>query len=177
MALPQRYFVAILPPKNITNRLYTLQDHYNLPPWEPSIGLHITLVSPFMTNQPTEDLISRLAPLIINRPPFEIKLSGLGRFDNEQSVIFIPIQSSSPLTALSEDAQLVLKDLRQQHSHPFRPHLTLANQASRSIVDEYIQHLAGIDPQEHFWCNRFMLLLLDEEARRWNVIHEFIFTP
>lgn len=171
------YFVAIIPPSDIVDRLSALQHRYNLPPWEPSVKLHITLVPPLTTHQPADGLIARLAPLIINRQPFEIELDGLGRFDNEQSVIFTIVKPNSPLTTLADNARKVLQNLHQPYARPFNPHLTLANQAPQQVIDEYFQRLAGIAPRERFWCDRFMLLLLDEELRRWNIIREFIFTP
>jgi len=174
--VPIRTAVAILIPEPIAGRLTELQHTYDLPPWEPRIPLHITLVTPFTTQETIEMLTKRIAPVVTHRAPFVIELGDLSRFDNEESVIFSSVTSTDMLTTLADTVLATVLDLHLPRSRPFIPHVTIANKAPREIVNGYFERLANIHVNERFFCDRFALLHLDEQNQQWYVTQEFPFT-
>src|ERR1043166_2536496 len=176
MDQPHRIATAVILPPEIAARLSELQQLHDLPPWEPAIPLHITLVSPFTMHETIDSLAARFSKVASDKSPFPIILDGFGRFDNEESVIFARVMPNQTLTQLAEDSFAAVQDIRSSQTHPFNPHVTLAAAAPKEIIDEYMHRTAGEQIHEEFTCDRFALLRLDESARRWEVIREFPFS-
>ena len=167
-----RVLLAVVLPEPLQSTLRSLQAQHQLPPWTPAIPLHITLVEPFDTTSTIEDLSERLKR--IPGHPFSIRLDGLGRFDNKESVIFAHVVPSSALTALAQSARTSLGELVGPPSRPYVPHMTLADSTTRENVDEYFQRLQDESLNYAFPCDRFALLRKDAAARSWGVIAEFL---
>lgn len=128
-----RYFIAILPPADISADARSLQEDmmskYNTkaalrsPP-------HITLHMPFRwKNTKIEELTSLLSQFFSALEPFRISLDGIGAFPPR--VIFLNVIGSKELT----DSQLRLSRFCRVNlglfnatraDQPFHPHMTLA---------------------------------------------------
>lgn len=171
------YFVTVIVPKEIAGRLAALQRRYNLPPWEPRLELHVTLVSPFPASENIKSLARRLTIIQEKRAPFEIELDGFGRFDNEESVLFAKVKPNVQLESLANQTMAALEVLRPSRTHPFTPHITLAAIAPRTVIDSYFEQLAAEKIQFQFLCDRFALLCLDQTERVWKIVKEFKFHP
>lgn len=167
---------AVMIPEQYAQELVLLQKAHNLPPWQPSIHLHITIVSPFTTHESIETLAQLWKP-IAERQKFDIRVDGFDRFDdNGMSVFFAHVDQNKPLAQLSDDALRAVSNLRLKRSHQFIPHISLAMRTESSVVDKYVQDCKKNAPKFTFICDRFSLLLLNEGAQRWDVVREFIFT-
>lgn len=177
LSIVRRFAAAIVLPDTPRRALENLQARHHLPPWEPSIPLHITLVSPFTTHATTNELAARWLPVVTGREPFPVNIQGFGRFDNEHSVFFATVSPSGALLSLADDALGAVSGLRALRNRPFVPHITLAALASREAVDGYFRSTEADAPRLSFMCDRFALLELDERSRRWDVMQEFPFTP
>ncbi len=172
-----RFLIAIVLPKPIARPLLALESKYNLLPWQPSIGLHITLVSPFSTEETIEKMTTRLTPVAIKTKPFAVKVKGFGRFDNAASIFYAQVVSSASLTKLADNAMAAVADLRPPRSYPkFTPHITLAAPANRTTIDQYFTKSTSDAPHLSFTCHHFSLLLLDKQIQQWNIISNFNFT-
>lgn len=172
----QRFLIAITIPKQTAHPLLTLQSKHNLPPWEPKIDLHITLVSPFSTSETVKALAVRLASIAGKTKPFTISVHGFGRFDNAESIFYAKVTPNSELTKLADNTLKAVIDLRRPRSHQqFTPHITLAAPTNRSTIDQYFAQSTLDTPQLSFLCNHFSLLLLDERGRRWHILKKFLF--
>lgn len=175
-ATTPRYVVAIMLPKPAALPLLAIQSKHHLPPWQPKIDLHITLVSPFSASATIETIRTRLAPVAAKTKPFRIKINGFGRFDNAQSIFYAKVTPNAKLIKLAKNTLKAVTDLREPRIHQqFTPHITLAAPADRAIVDRYFTQSIPNTPQLSFTCNTFSLLLLDEKSRQWDIVDNFIF--
>jgi 2'-5' RNA ligase len=120
-------------------------------------------------------MAARWAPVAVGRVPFPVRIEGFGRFDNEHSILFARVAPDDVLAQFADDALAACADLRQKRSRPFVPHVTLAVPSLRAAVDDYLQRLAADALDLSFTCDRFSMLRLDEEARRWEVLRDFPF--
>lgn len=116
-----------------------------------------------------------MAKVIASRRPFDIEIEGFGRFDNEDSIFYAHIKPSVHLTELADDILAAVSDLRGPRSRTFIPHATLATPTSLTVVNEYFRQTISDIPHLSFQCENFSLLLLDEQAHEWKVIHTFSF--
>jgi len=164
-----RVLLAVVLPEPLQSTLRSFQAHHRLPPWTPAIPLHITLVEPFDTTDTIEELSERLKR--VPGHPFSIRLDGLGRFDNKESVIFAHVVASEALTALAQAARTSLGELVGPPSRPYVPHMTLADSTTRENVDEYLRRLQGESLDYALTCDRFALL--QKDADHWDVVAEF----
>ena len=175
MAQNLKYGVAIMIPDPPAGELRRIQKDCNLPPWQPSFDLHITLIPPFNTRTSHEELLAALDRAVL-RSPFSVRITGVDRFDNAESVIYARIWRTDMLRRLYDDLAVATTTFRGATRRDFIPHVTLANPASRQTVDGYMKCTAGKVGEYDFICDRFTLLRLDEQARVWKPVHEFPFT-
>jgi len=168
-----RLLVAIVLPPGPAGTLAGIRERHALPPWKPAVPFHITLVPPFTA---LSDPSARWEP-VARRAPFPVRIDGLGRFDNSRSsILFGRIAPSGPLTSLATGA-LAAADGLPVPPRPFVPHATLAAPAPRTTVDAWMQQLVDEPLSLEFTCDRFALLELDETAREWHIVRDFVFTP
>ena len=127
------YFVAILPPKTLSEEIqrirYEFRDRFDSrhalksPP-------HITLLSPFRSHSEAEkEIVKSLAEVTDSMYPFRIRLNNYASFPPR--VIFIDVKRSNELGRIQE----MLENKARIQSHvfnynydrrPFHPHLTIA---------------------------------------------------
>jgi 2'-5' RNA ligase len=173
----RRFAAALVLPDEPTQILTAIAIRHRLPQWEPRIPLHITLTPPFTTHTTAEELEARWQVVAGGRTPFQVMLDGFGRFDNAESVFFVRVVENPELTRLASETLATVADLRIPRGHHFTPHVTLAASAPRQTIDEYVARTAADTPHLSFTCDRFSLLELDQNARQWDVVYTFIFTP
>lgn len=132
MKVMDKYFLALLPPKEILDRVHQikqkLQEEYGIkyalksPP-------HITLKMPFSYNEAKEDrLVGRLREFAACKEPFPLRITGVGTFGSR--VIFLGVERSETLLQLQHDLIVFCK--RELHlvdelsDRNFHPHMTVA---------------------------------------------------
>lgn len=167
-----KYGIAIMIPDPPGGAIRDTQKTCKLPPWQPKFDLHITLVPPFNTRKPKEEVI-RTFGLAALRTPFSIRLAGIDRFDNAESILYVRVWPTDSLRRLRGELASAALAYRKPSTTEFTPHVTLTNPASRQTVDGYERCAAGKIGEYDFMCTGYSLLRLDETARAWKPVHEF----
>lgn len=167
-----RYLVAIVLPPGPAGVLAGIRERHALPPWKPAVPFHVTLVPPFAA---PGDPSARWEPTA-RRTSFPVRIDGFGRFDNPRSsILFARITPSESLTSLASAALAAAEGLPVP-PRPFVPHATLAAPAPRATVDIWTERLTVEPLSLELPCDRFSLLRLDESAREWHIVRDFVFT-
>lgn len=128
-----RYFLAIIPPVPISERVMEIKtffrDQYNCkaPLRSPA---HITLHMPFLFKTGKEaELQTKLKEVALSCPGFKIRLNGFGAF--EPRTIFIEVEKNEALMSFQRDLsafnrrQLGLFNTNYK-DHGYHPHMTVA---------------------------------------------------
>jgi len=117
-----KYFIGIVPPEEIYQKVQDIQKPYGDNRLEPHITIRppVTPTDPAAWTHAVEGACQSFAP-------FTIALPTTGKFGNR--VLFIDVQSS-PLPGLYEAITKSIRpfepvDPRQQQNQPYTPHLTL----------------------------------------------------
>ena len=127
------YFLALIPPEDISRHLWELKQQVarkflckaslRSPP-------HVTLHMPFRwPNKKKEKLEKGLSHFSECHEPCSIKFNGFGAFLSK--VIYVQVESNQQLTLLQKDlCQLMTQKMSIHNANyqnkPFRPHLTIA---------------------------------------------------
>ncbi len=141
-----RLFVAIRPPEPIRAQLLAIMGGVPGARWQEEDQLHLTLrfVGEVDRHQ-AEDLAAALGSLY--HPPFEIALSGVGRFERRgKGALWAGFTPHDQLKSLHKKVdQTCLRVGLPAESRAYLPHLTLAR-TSRATgpVEPFIQRWAGL---------------------------------
>ncbi len=175
------YFIAILPPDAIANRVqevkkefvnkYDSKEAYNKPP-------HFTLIAPFKVPEQVEEVIvPQLIFFADEQTPFTLHLSGFNHFRDD--VIFIDIEDPSAMRALHGNLSDYLLNEMGFSSKIVRPksltpHMTVAY---RDLTADNFQKAwkeFNNRPFDYsFEVNS--IYLLKHDYTRWQPFYEFDF--
>ena len=158
------YFVAILPPKSIDERIDEIRKEFSdayksFEALEPPV--HLTLKEPFTLDPKDEALLLRkLEGLSLIHQPFYQELENFDRF--QKHTIYIKASKCVEITTLKKNMKKIFKEYFfnvQQDQMPFNPHYTIAY---RDIPEKTFD-LAWEDYQQktfeaNFTCTHFTLL-------------------
>jgi len=151
-----RLFLAIRPPEPIRDALLDLTEGPEPLRWQSDEQLHCTLRFIGEVDRPTaEDLAHALGSIRFD--PFELRLSGVGRFARARGgALWAGLAPKEPLAALAAriDRQCQLVGLAPER-RAYHPHLTLARWSGREpALGPWLQHHAGLAsdswPVAHF---------------------------
>jgi 2'-5' RNA ligase len=128
-----RLFVAIRPPESVRDLLIDAMDDSGELSWVADDNLHVTLRFIGEVERPVaNDLADTLGR--IRFTPFELRLSGVGRFDRRSGgALWAGIEPRKPVAELAAkvDRACVAAGLEPEH-RAFHPHITLARYKRRS---------------------------------------------
>ncbi len=163
------YFLAIIPPKNICEEVYTYKqiafEKFNS---RASLNspAHITLHMPFKWKNKKEDLlIEKLSEFSFTNFPFSIELNDFNSFTPR--VIFINVKESEQLNTLQKN---LIRHMRKElnilnadyKGRPFHPHMTVAfRDLKKSIFRETEAFFAKEKYHRKFEASQFCLLKHD----------------
>lgn len=122
-----RLFVAIRPPEPIRDLLIDAMDDSPEFRWQNDEQLHLTLRFVGEVERPVaEDLADALGR--IRSPRFDIRIKGVGRFDQRNSgALWAGVEPKEPLAALAAKAERAcVKVGLEPERRAFHPHITLA---------------------------------------------------
>ena len=132
-ALMHRLFVAIRPPEATRDLLIDAMDDSPELRWVSDDNLHLTLRFIGEVERPlANDIAVSLSQ--IRFPAFELKISGVGRFDQRNGgAIWAGVEPRKPVTDLAAkvDRACVLAGLEPER-RAFHPHITIARYGRRS---------------------------------------------
>jgi 2'-5' RNA ligase len=154
-----RLFVAIRPPEAVRDLLVdTMEDSPELR-WVEEEQLHVTLRFIGEVERPlANDLAAALSPLRFE--PFELRVSGVGRFDQRRGgALWAGVEPKGPIAALAAKAERALQSAGlEPERRAFHPHITLARWKGRSspAADAFVERHSGLASQL-FTIDRFVL--------------------
>jgi 2'-5' RNA ligase len=134
-----RLFVAIRPPEEIRDLLIDAMDDSPDFKWQDEDQLHLTLRFVGEVERPVaEDLAAALGT--IHAPAFELRLAGVGRFEQRNSgALWAAVAPKAPLAALAAKVEraCIAAGLDPER-RAFHPHVTIARwkgRRTREIAD------------------------------------------
>ncbi|HEX5238716.1 MAG TPA: RNA 2',3'-cyclic phosphodiesterase [Sphingomicrobium sp.] len=154
-----RLFVAIRPPEPVRDLLIDAMDDGADFRWQNDGQLHLTLRFIGEVERPlAEDIASALAT--IRAAPFELRVSGVGRFDQRNSgALWAAIEPKAPVAALAAKVERACQSVGlEPERRAFHPHITLARWKGRRTreVHDFLEHARGLS-SEPFRVDRFIL--------------------
>src|SRR5579872_804925 len=127
-----RLFVAIRPPEAVRDLLIDAMDESPDFRWQGEQQLHLTLRFIGDVERPVaDDLDAALSR--IRAPAFELKISGVGRFEQRSSgALWAGIVPKAPVAVLAAKVERVCQEIGlQPERRAFHPHITLARWKGR----------------------------------------------
>lgn len=128
----QKYFLAIVPPKEILEQAESIKSEIREKfgvKYALKSPAHITLKMPFNYNEAKEEiLIEKIGEFLKHQSPFQIRIIGVGTFGNR--VIFLDIDKSQELEILQNSLKAFCKKklnlVDELSDRNYHPHMTLS---------------------------------------------------
>ena len=154
-----RLFVAIRPPEPIRDLLIDAMDDSADFRWQDDEQLHITLRFVGEVDRPAaDDLADALG--LIRAPPLELRVAGVGRFEQRNSgALWAGVEPKPPLAALAAKVERACQSIGlAPERRAFHPHITLARWKGRRTreVHGFLERRAGL-ASPPFAVDRFIL--------------------
>lgn len=178
MAKDGLYFIAILPPDNIANRVQEVKEEfvnkfdskeaYHKPP-------HFTLQIPFKAPEKIEEIIvPHLTFFAEDQESFTVNLSGFNHFRDD--VIFIDVKDPSAMKALHDNLIEYLQNELgfTKTNKSFTPHMTVAY---RDLTPDNFER-AWEEFQDRSFDFSFevnSIFLMKHDYQQWQPFYEFKF--
>ena len=128
-----RLFVAIRPPEEVRDLLIDAMDDSGELGWVADANLHLTLRFIGEVKRPVaNDIADALGRIRLT--PFELRISGVGRFDRRSGgALWAGVEPRKPVAELAAkvDRACVSAGIEPEH-RAFHPHITLARYKRRS---------------------------------------------
>ncbi|PWB73115.1 hypothetical protein C3F09_05550 [candidate division GN15 bacterium] len=124
------YAVVVLLPDSLDRLIAPLRERYD--PDYSIIGAHITVVFPFESDRPINELSSAIHRVTEMMHPFQVELSSIGDFYPEIPVIYWGVRKNAVIDELYKTLYTGL-DLALPHKQ-FCPHVTVAREISAHRV-------------------------------------------
>ena len=154
-----RLFVAIRPPQEIRDLVIDAMDDSADFRWRDDEQLHLTLRFIGEVERPVaDDLADALRG--IRAAPFELRIAGVGRFEQRNSgALWAGVEPKAPVAALAAKVERVCQLVGlEPERRAFRPHITLARwkgRRSREVAD-FLDRRRGL-ASEPFPVTEFIL--------------------
>ena len=154
-----RLFVAIRPPEAIRDLLIDAMEDSADFRWQDDEQLHLTLRFAGEVERPVaNDLADALRR--IASPPFDLRIAGVGRFEQRSSgALWAGVEPKAPVAALAAKIERVCQSIGlEPERRAFHPHITLARWKGRRTreVQDYLERTAGLS-SEPFDVDDFIL--------------------
>ena len=154
-----RLFVAIRPPEPIRDLLLDAMEETSDFRWQGDEQLHLTLRFIGEVERPlAEDIASALAR--IRATPLELRISGVGRFDQRNSgALWAGVEPKAPIAALAAKVERACQSVGlEPERRAFHPHITLARWRGRRTreVHDFLERARGLSSVP-FEVDRFTL--------------------
>jgi len=142
-----RLFVAIRPPEPIRDLLIDAMDDSPDFRWQDEEQLHLTLRFIGEVERPVAEVLA-VALATIRAAPFEVRINGVGRFEQRSSgALWAGVEPKAPLAALVVKVERAcLAAGLDPERRAFHPHITIARwkgRRSREIAD-FLERKRGL---------------------------------
>jgi 2'-5' RNA ligase len=122
-----QYFFAVSPPEPLSSKIDALRERWGHP--HHRVQPHITVKAPFQWHEQPEAFLAPVRAACAAAAPFDIRLSGTGRF-GEARVLYLTVDGDGlkplHLAVISQLDGLLPADARAHEGEGYSPHLTLA---------------------------------------------------
>lgn len=125
-----RYAVVVLLPDSLDRLIAPLRERYD--PDYSIVGAHITVVFPFESERPINDISRLIHEVTASMTAFQVELSSIGDFYPEIPVIYWGVKKNASIDELYKNLYTGL-DLALPHKQ-FCPHVTVAREISAHRV-------------------------------------------
>jgi RNA 2',3'-cyclic 3'-phosphodiesterase len=154
-----RLFVAVRPPEPIRDLLIDAMDDSADFRWQDDEQLHLTLRFVGEVERPVaDDLADALGR--IRSDPFELRIAGVGRFEQRNSgALWAGVEPKPPVAALAAKVERVCQSIGlEPERRSFHPHITLARWKGRRTreVQDFLERRRDLS-SEPFAVNEFTL--------------------
>jgi 2'-5' RNA ligase len=154
-----RLFVAIRPPEEVRDLLIDAMDDSADFRWQDDDQLHLTLRFVGEVERPVaEDLATALAAT--RSPPFELRVTGTGRFEQRNSgALWAGVEPKESVAALAAKVERLCQSVGlEPERRAFHPHITLARWKGRRSreVATFLDRTRGLT-SDPFSVDRFIL--------------------
>ena len=154
-----RLFVAIRPPEHIRDLLIDAMDQSADFRWQDDEQLHLTLRFVGEVDRPAaDDLADALGR--IRAAPLELRIAGVGRFEERSSgALWAAVEPKPPLAALAAKVERVCQSVGlAPERRAFHPHITLARWKGRRTreVHDFLERRRSLG-SEPFGVESFIL--------------------
>ena len=154
-----RLFVAVRPPAPIRDLLIDAMDQSADFRWQEDEQLHLTLRFVGEVDRPAaDDLADALGR--IRAAPMELRIAGVGRFEQRNSgALWAGVEPKPPLAALAAKVERVCQSVGlAPERRAFHPHITLARWKGRRTreVQDFLERRRSLSSQV-FEADRFIL--------------------
>jgi 2'-5' RNA ligase len=171
------YFIAILPPKEVAERIHEVRldfakKYISEEALKPPV--HLTLKEPFTMDIKEELILKRKLNFIATQQkPFAQKLDGFGRY--QKHAIYIKADDDEHLTELKKAIKKLFRSVFyyvQQDQMPFNPHYSIAySDVGSGLFDKAFAHYENQEFFAEFNCTQFCLLKYD--GKQWHNIQTY----
>lgn len=174
-----RYFLAIIPPTELEQRIYGLKEfvkeHYNSKAALRSPA-HITLHMPFNWKEAKESRLTHKLAQATKTDSFLLSLNGFAAFPPRS--IYIKNEFSQSLIdfqkALAQTCKTELNLFNATHNRGYHPHTTIAfRDLKKEVFPQAWKHFQTQEFKAEFMVNSFWLLKHD--GKQWHAHYEFRF--
>jgi RNA 2',3'-cyclic 3'-phosphodiesterase len=171
-----RLFVAIRPPEQIRDLLVDAMDQSADFRWQDDEQLHLTLRFVGEVERPAaDDLADALGR--IRAAPLELRIAGVGRFEQRSSgALWAGVEPKPPLAALAAKVERVCQSIGlEPERRAFHPHITLARWKGRRTreVHDFLERRRSLSSAP-FAVDDF--ILFESRLSRHGAHHEAIET-
>jgi 2'-5' RNA ligase len=153
-----RLFVAIRPPEPIRDLLIDAMDDSPDFRWQEDEQLHLTLRFVGEVDRPVADDLAALSR--IRSEPFELRITGVGRFEQRNSgALWAGVEPKEPVAALAAKVERACQSVGlEPERRAFHPHITLARWKGRRTreVKDYLERHGGLS-SDLFAVDQFIL--------------------
>jgi 2'-5' RNA ligase len=154
-----RLFVAIRPPEDIRDLLIDAMEDSSDFRWQNDEQLHLTLRFVGEVDRPVaNDLADALGR--VRNAPLELRVAGLGRFEQRSSgALWAGVEPKPPIAALAAKVERTCQSIGlDPERRAFHPHITLARWKGRRTceVRGFLERKGGLS-SEPFVAREFIL--------------------
>ena len=175
----QIYFIAIIPPENISDEINKLRKQL-LPDFnihsEHKKFPHITLQHTFRRSPEIEPLLtSYLNELAQTLKPFNVTINNCNHFDS--LTLYIAVNNNNPLQNLYKQVKNILVErfnFPSNHiSNNFTPHITLEKKLTKELFTKGWNAIEYLQYKATFTVTSFSLM--KHNGIKWEPLHHFKF--
>jgi len=162
MSQDAKYSVVHFPSKEVMRVAIAYRRPY-FESFPVDIAPHFTILAPFTSRRPKEDLCRAIQEACSSIEPFHATIVGFDSFSNDKFVIFMKLADEDPMHELQEKIDLAIpeidwRDVLKPGDKP-RPHLTVAFFEKKDDFEVAMKRLADVKLNLR-WMVRTIDLLL-----------------